>query len=298
MHKFVRPVLLGIALSAVMTVGAAAAYEGVGTVTCDVLNLRAEPNTESEVLAHAMEEDVVLIMETVNDQWYKVDYCTIQGYVSADHLTVETTYDQPLAYGRVDIQSGTLNIRADATTDSAKVGSLQNRALLPLNAFKDGWFKTEMNGVVGYVSGDYVTVVNGEGKRADEPVLDAASLERQIVDYAKQFLGTPYIYGGSTPSGFDCSGFTSYVYRHFGYSLTRTSASQLSNGRGVSLEELRPGDLICFRSYGSSKAATHVGIYVGDNQYIHSPRTGDVVKISDLSTATSDKAIVGYRRII
>ncbi len=298
MHKFFRPILLGAALSAMMVLGAAASYEGVGTVTCDVLKLQASPDFGSEVLAHAMESDTILVMEKANEKWYKVDYCTIQGYVPVDSLTVSSTYSQPLAYGKVSLNSGTLNIRASASADSAQVGSMQNGSLLPLNGFENGWFKTEMFGVVGYVSSDYVTVVNGEGRRADEPVVDTSNLEAQIVDYARQFLGTPYRYGGSSPSGFDCSGFTSYVYRHFGYSLSRSSADQLYDGRAVSQSEMRPGDIICFRAYGSSRPATHVGIYVGNNQYIHSPRTGDVLKITDLAYATQDKAIVGVRRIL
>lgn len=106
--------------------------------------------------------------------------------------------------------------------------------------------------------------------------LSAASGD--IVDFAARFLGVPYVWGGESPSGFDCSGFTQYVYGHFGVSLNRKSSAQASNGVPVSRDELQPGDLVFFGS-----PIHHVGIYIGNGQYIHAPQTGDVVKISDLS---------------
>lgn len=110
------------------------------------------------------------------------------------------------------------------------------------------------------------------------PSRGSASLSSNaVVAYASNFLGTPYQWGASGPSSFDCSGFTSYVFRHFGISLPRTASGQQSAGVYVSRSELKPGDLVFFGS-----PAHHVGIYVGDGCYIHSPRTGDVVKVSPL----------------
>lgn len=107
-----------------------------------------------------------------------------------------------------------------------------------------------------------------------------------VVAYASNFLGTPYVWGGTSPQpGFDCSGFTSYVYRHFGISLPRVSASQATVGTAVDKSDLQPGDLVFFKKPG--RAIHHVGIYVGDGAYIHSPQTGDKVKISIL-TSRSD----------
>lgn len=107
-----------------------------------------------------------------------------------------------------------------------------------------------------------------------------------LIDYTKNFLGIPYVWGGATPNGFDCSGLTSYVYRSVGVSLPRTASAQQKVGTSVALSELRAGDLIFFGS-----PAYHVGIYIGNGQYIHAPQTGDVVKIatvpwSYLSSAT------------
>ncbi|WP_411682845.1 NlpC/P60 family protein [Clostridium thailandense] len=100
-----------------------------------------------------------------------------------------------------------------------------------------------------------------------------------VVAYASNFLGTPYLWGGTTPSGFDCSGFTQYVYRHFGISVGRTTYDQINDGVGVSRDQLQPGDLIFFGKGGNP---THMGMYVGNGAMIHAPHTGDVVKISPI----------------
>lgn len=98
-----------------------------------------------------------------------------------------------------------------------------------------------------------------------------------VVAYASNFLGTPYKWGGTTPAGFDCSGFTQYVYKHFGINLGRATYNQINDGYAVSRDELKPGDLVF---YGKGGSPSHMGIYIGNGMYIHSPRTGDVVKIS------------------
>lgn len=108
-----------------------------------------------------------------------------------------------------------------------------------------------------------------------------------IVNYAYQFLGLPYIYGGSTPAGFDCSGFTSYVYRHAaGVEIGRTTWTQAKSGRRVAYSEMQPGDLVFTSNYG------HVGIYVGNGQFVHSPRTGDVVKVSNIYSFVEARRIL------
>jgi cell wall-associated NlpC family hydrolase len=101
-----------------------------------------------------------------------------------------------------------------------------------------------------------------------------------VVAYASNFLGTPYLWGGTTPSGFDCSGFTQYVYKHFGVSVGRTTYDQIKDGVSVSRDQLQPGDLVFF---GKGGDPTHMGMYVGNGAYIHAPRTGDVIKISPVN---------------
>jgi cell wall-associated NlpC family hydrolase len=113
---------------------------------------------------------------------------------------------------------------------------------------------------------------------------------QRVVRYAKRFLGVPYVYGGSSPHGFDCSGFVRYVYAHFGVTLPHSSYAQFGDGRRVRRGALRPGDLVFFDSVG------HVGIYVGNGRFIHAPHTGTRVSVEPLRGWYSAR-FSGARRI-
>ena len=153
----------------------------------------------------------------------------------------------------------------------------------------DGWYK--ISG--GYVCADYVTEIDAAAYQA------SYSKGQEIADYALQFKGYRYVHGGSSPStGFDCSGFTSYVYKQFGYSLNRTCSGQLDNGTPVSMSELQPGDLVIFKKGNSSSRATHVGLYIGDNQFIHASTAKVGVIINKLSDYYYTTGFVGGRRIV
>ncbi|WP_088224651.1 C40 family peptidase [Desulfosporosinus sp. FKB] len=118
---------------------------------------------------------------------------------------------------------------------------------------------------------------------------------KQIISYASQFMGIPYVWGGTSPSpGFDCSGYVQYVYRHFGISLSRTSEGQFTNGVAVSRSDLRPGDLVFFHTYASD--ASHVGIYVGNNTMLNSSNGG--VSYDDMTNSYWSVRYLGARRVI
>ena len=110
-----------------------------------------------------------------------------------------------------------------------------------------------------------------------------------VVGIAMQYLGVPYVWGGASPSGFDCSGLIMYVYAQVGVSLPHNAAMQYGYGVPVSFDQLEPGDLVFFHGLG------HAGIYIGGGQFIHAPHTGDVVRISTMD-GTYSSGFVGARR--
>ena len=119
-----------------------------------------------------------------------------------------------------------------------------------------------------------------------------ASQYSGVVGVAMRYLGTPYVWAGASPAGFDCSGFTMYVFAQVGVSLPHFTGAQYAMGVPVAYDQLEPGDLVFFDGLG------HEGIYIGGGQFIHSPHTGDVVKISSLTEAYYSGAYVGARRIL
>ena len=125
------------------------------------------------------------------------------------------------------------------------------------------------------------------------------SLGEQVAATAKKYIGCAYIFGGTSPSGFDCSGFVQYIYKLYGYSLYRTADVQLNNGYSVSRSNLKPGDLVFFaNTYNTSAAASHVGIYIGNDQFVHAANSSDGVKTSALSESYYATRYVGARRIV
>ncbi|WP_163191778.1 C40 family peptidase [Clostridium thermarum] len=123
----------------------------------------------------------------------------------------------------------------------------------------------------------------------------ASGSTSKLVQYAFNFLGRPYVYGANGPKAFDCSGFSSYVYRQFGVSLPRTAAGQSGVGAAISKSNLRTGDLVFFNTAGY---VSHVGIYIGDGQFIHASSGSKCVTVSELSSSYYTRTYVGARRIL
>lgn len=301
----IRTAVLSLTLSGLLTIGAAGTSLGAGTVTADALRLRSAPAIGSNILATASSGSNVVVLEDSGNGWYKVDYNTIEGYMHGDFLKVMAAADLNLGYAYITTGSSNLNMRSGPGTGYGIIVSIPGSAIVPISGISDGWYKVSYAGCAGYISSEYTKLVrDSSGARADGDGVTAVaaaatdtSLGSEIVAYAKQFLGRPYVYGANGPNSFDCSGFTKYIYSHFGYSIYRTASSQLSNGVSVSRTQMEPGDLVFFRN-NTSKAASHVGIYIGNGKFIHASSTGDVVKISDLSSGYYCSILVSVRRII
>ncbi|OOM75731.1 murein DD-endopeptidase MepH precursor [Clostridium puniceum] len=123
----------------------------------------------------------------------------------------------------------------------------------------------------------------------------AISKGTQVVNYAYKFLGKPYVYGAAGPNAFDCSGLTQYVFSKFGINLSRTTYTQVGEGTKVNRSDLKPGDLVFFNTQGST---SHVGIYIGNGEFIHAPRTGKPVMVSSLSDGYYSQKYATARRIV
>ena len=291
--KLLRTGLLTVALTALCTIGASAACLGAGTVTADALRLRDTPATDGAILATAPSNAKLVVLEEAGDGWYKVSYNAVEGYMAGEYLTVSTSMDAALGYGKVNSDVSSLNIRSGAGTGCSVLSSVSGGTVLELTGVQDGWYKVVHGGTSGYVSSDYITLTS----ETPAATVAASSVGEEIAAYAQNFLGTPYVYGGSSTSGFDCSGFTKYVYGQFGYTLNRTATDQLSNGVSVRKDELQPGDLVFFK-YRTSKPVSHVGIYIGSGQFVHASTNSYAVQIDDLSSGHYANVYVYGRRVV
>lgn len=232
--------------------------------------------------------------------------------------TVENTTVIKTGY----VSTESLKVRKEANTKSEVIDSLTKNAQVSIIEELTGWYKIKIGKEIGYVSSQYIsdkkvetTTSRGSTTRSEEvsqmpeetveeeeePVTSSATVSGEgesVVEFAKQYLGYKYVAGGASPStGFDCSGFTSYVYKNFGVSLNRTSKDQVKNGVAVSRSELEPGDLVLFKGKTGS-AIGHVGIYIGGGKFIHASTPSTGVIISGLSESYYNTRYVSARRVI
>jgi cell wall-associated NlpC family hydrolase len=284
-------VLLLSAITTLLLAVSALAAEGdiavnVGATTGSNLRLRTEASTSSEIITTLNKGIAVSVLDTVTEGWYKIAFNGKVGFVSADYMIIDQD-NLFEATGRVNTDS--VNVRTDATTESEIAATLDADTYLTVTGLKDGWYAVTCKyGTQGYVRSDFVdlTYKNSGASSA-------------IVDIAKQLMGTPYVWGGTSTRGFDCSGFTLYLYKQLGYNLPHTASGQWKSGIGTqvsSINELQPGDLVFFNdpSRNAGKACSHVGMYIGNGQHIHasSSRNAGVI-ISDLTSGYYNRYFIG-----
>ena len=276
----------------------------------------------------------VLSVAGEENDWFQIISGNVEGYIKAEFFlygdAAAEVIDQYVTR-YANVIADRLNVREQPSTESKRIGYIDNGERVQLLENQGEWLRVQYtDGKEGYVSAQYVTIseefvygktLEEEAKEQEErKILEErenvteqevaedvtimvtepvgtyssnAELRSSIVNYAMQFLGNRYVHGGnSLVTGTDCSGFTSLIYKEFGYSLSRTPSGQLSsNGRSIDYSQIQPGDIIC---YGKGGKCTHVALYIGNGQIIHSAnsRKGVVIYQADYDT------IIGIKNVI
>lgn len=246
-------------------------------------NSEATANNELANLSSQYEQDKSEVLEKVNELYSKGE--TYEGALMSNENIAEyfnqvetmkqVAIDNPELYQKIKAAKENLNnkqseivaIQAQITPLREEIEQLKSQIV----EYADVRARvTELNNQLQAL----------EAQKTEIARLEEAEKASNVVSIAQQYLGTPYVWGGTTPNGFDCSGFVQYVYAQAGISIPRVTTGQEYAGVDVTGQELQPGDLVF---WGSRGATYHVGMYIGDGQYVHSPQTGDVVRIAKLN---------------
>ena len=219
------------------------------------------------------------------------------------------------------VNSQTVNVRSAASQEASVVTQLSINTQVTVISEQNGWAEVTFNGGNGYIASNLLSEIisqtsrgsstprtgitdttdkqtdnsstnNNQESNDSSSNVSTSSKGADVLAYAMQFVGYPYVYGGSSTSGFDCSGFTQYVYKHFGVTLNRTAAAQSSNGTAVSRSNLQPGDLVMFGS-----PINHVGIYAGGGRIVHAANPSRGVTTDTINSGYYNNNYVCARRI-
>lgn len=266
----------------------------LATVTTTTLFVRTEPTTEAKVLTMLPDGDDVVVTDESTEGWAKVSTADGDGYVALDYVTLSTEYihaeSKAEEEARLAREEAERQAAARAAEEARKAREAEAaRAAAEQEAARKAAEKQEVkkSGAGSSAAAGGSSAGSGSGSSAGQSAQTASSNGQAVVDYARQFLGKPYVYGGnSLTNGTDCSGFVKGVYAAFGINLPRTSSEQRSVGYAVSLSEIQPGDIVCYSG--------HVGIYAGNNTLIHASNEKTGIT---LTSPVTYRSVLAVRRI-
>ena len=272
-----------------------------GTITADSLNVRSGAGTKYSVIASLSKGSKVTITSTKGD-WHKIKMSNGKtGWVSADYIKISSSNSSSSSSSSVNNKIGTvntssLNVRKGAGTNYSVIATVKSGQKVGILSSKNGWYNVLLsNGKKGWVSSKYIKVSNGDPNSVLQDNTDTNKAAK-IVALAKKQLGKPYEWGAEGPNSFDCSGLTYYVYKQHGITLPRSSKAQSQKGKTISKSNLQAGDLVFFNTNGSG--VSHVGIYIGNGNMIHSTKPGDVVKTTSINSSYYKNKFVTAKRYL
>ena len=292
--------------------------------------LKLIPSINATDVIELKADETVQVTEIING-WVCVETQTAKGWLRKEKIKKDEpvqeeqqAVQEPVQETPIKTQytnSTTVNVRQEENTTSSILTTIALNTEVQVYSEANGWSKVKVNNVEGYISTSLLSDTKQETSRSEATTRKSSSTKTKtkstqttsaqttaqatsvpassngssIVATAKQYLGYKYVYGGSSPStGFDCSGFTSYVFKQHGISLSRTAAGQYGNGVAVSRANLQPGDLVMFGKSGIN----HVAIYIGGGQIIHASTPSTGVRIDSLTTGYYNNNYAGARRIL
>ena len=288
----------------------------------DGLNVRKGPSVSYSKITNLPNGTKVTVKSTSNG-WSKITSGSITGYVSDKYLSkTAPTVGQSTSNDKnnqanetsttkyISASSG-LNVRKGPSTSYSVISTLAKGTKVTVKSTSNGWSKITSGSITGYVNSSYLTSKKPSTATSSSTSSNSSSSNTnsststsnsasKVISYAKKLLGKPYVWGAQGPNGFDCSGFTYYVFKNSaGITLPRTSSAQSKYGKAVSKSNLKPGDLIFFDTVGPNNGAvTHVGLYIGGGQFIHAASGQGRVVINNLNSSYYVKAYVNARRVL
>ena len=267
---------------------------GIANVS-DNLNIRAVAAEDGKLVGKLPKDAACEVLDT-DDTWAHIKSGSVEGYVSKEYLLTGIPAKhkaEELATTMARVTTDSLNVRAEASTDSEVITMVPNGEELEVAAVEGEWVKVLLDDDEVYVSGEFVEVSAELGTAVTMSELlygqGISNVRVDLCQYAKEFLGNPYVWGGtSLTKGADCSGYVMSLYKKYGVNLPHSSRAQANCGTTIKVSEAQPGDLIF---YGKGKTINHVAMYIGGGKVIHasSPKTG--IRISNVSYRTPFKAV-------